>query len=814
MKKKFIRNVSLVALSAVMLGGTAVAFAGCGGNSDYTLTASIFCNETDRKTNEEICNTWAASYTEKLRSEGVIDETTEIKVELTTESNTDTYFTQLRSDLAAGIAPDVFYVSPKYVKTWVKLGRVLDLTEYLSESSDLLNDIWQDSLGFYAYSEDANYTQGERVVYDAESGTFKTEAGGISCGLYALPKDYSNFGLGVNNVYFSEEMRKAYTTSYATDSRNVKGAGGTAANCNYTGNDSGVVTYAVDGDDFNAGDDAPLINIGIPTTYKPYNFYAYSSYSEAVTAGDPMAKAVEQLTDGQGYTVTIPGWPGEEFEMPADSYAESNQYDASKGYITYTYAEYGALTWAVTYYLNTFAWDTRTVTNNTTQGGMYNINGEWKNVYGNDQYEGVLYLLPWLAGNDADYIDATASSVTNPTGTDTTPSGGLNLKGEYVTEQIQYGVNSENFIETFAAFLAYGSDWNGNSYYCGDGMSATAGGWDGFCEGTVVFYGVGTWDASSLNKTNRDYLVYKLIPEPVSEDFALYSEIKNADYELQEYGDECRAYSQAEILENQVTRQDQWGARMDSVGYGVNAEVKEYEGTAGEWKIEGAASLVQALTAQKAAQLTLTYSGAQLPNFISQSIDYLYYQEEGYEDGDFKNMITPDGDAEGNDVWDEYYAIAKDLVAHNNDTSTTLSQYMSQNYSGKKYDAAFGSYTLNSITDLAFAMKVLYMIPYTYNDRNICLRMQSGLNSVRDSAMYTYDDSWLDTFVASKNVYLLAYIGQTPITEDMDRVIVYDGSESITSNQYYTPRAWCENRVKPVADELAKVKQQEQDDMS
>ena len=707
----------------------------------------------------------------------------------------------------------MFYVSPKYVKTWVKLGRVLDLTEYLSESGDVLNDIWQDGLSFYAYSEDPEYTQGERIVYDATSGTFKTEAGGISCGLYALPKDYSNFGLGVNNVYFSDTLKQAYTTSYATDGRNVKGAGGKAANCNYTGNDSGVVTYAVDGDGYSAGDDAPLINIGIPTTYKPYNFYAYSSYSEALTAGDPMAKAVEQLTGGQGYTVTIPGWPGEKFEMPAGSYAESDQYDASNGYITYTYAEYGAITWAVTYYLNTFAWDTRTTANNTTQGGMQNATGEWKNVYGNDQYEGVLYLLPWLAGNDADYIDSTATKVKNETGTDTTTSSGLNIMGEYVEEQIQYGVNSENFIETFAAFLAYGSDWNGNSYYCGDGMSATAGGWDGFCEGSVVFYGVGTWNGGSLNKTDRKFLEYKLIPEPVSEDFALYSKIKNADYALQEYG-ELQTYTRDDIIANQVTRQDQWGARMDSVGYGVNAEVKEYEGTAGEWKIEGAASLVQALTAQKAAQLTLTYSGAQLPNFVSQCLDYLYFQDADRQDGQFKDMITPEGNAAGEDVWDEYYAIAKDLVAHSNDTSTTLSQYMSQNYANKKYDTSFSEYTLNQIVDLAFAMKVLYMISYTYEDRDLSLRMQAGLNSVRDSAMYTYDDSWLDTFVASKNVYLLAYIGQTPITEDMDRVIVYDGSESITSNQYYTPRAWCENRVKPVADELAKVKQQEQDDMS
>lgn len=218
-KKKVLKNASLVALSTVMLCGTAVAFAGCGGDSNLTLSVSIFCNDSDAATNEAICINWAKGYTQKLISEGTLEEGKEIKIDFTSNSNTDTYFDELQRQIASNNAPDVFYVSPKYVKVWKSLGRILDLTEYFEktqETADTLSDIWEDSLGFYGYSDEAGYTQGERITYDATAGVFKTSSG-KTAGLYGLPKDYSNFGLGFNNKFFSQKMRTEYTTRRATE---------------------------------------------------------------------------------------------------------------------------------------------------------------------------------------------------------------------------------------------------------------------------------------------------------------------------------------------------------------------------------------------------------------------------------------------------------------------------------------------------------------------------------------------------------------------------------------------------------------------
>ncbi|MGN0823407.1 MAG: hypothetical protein ACI4NG_06510, partial [Candidatus Gallimonas sp.] len=587
MKRQLWKNAFVVALSAVVFGGTA-AFGGCKGGDDYKLTVSIFCNDQDAATNKAICLKWAEEYSKKLVENGTFEEGQKIEIGFSSLDNSETYFSILTNSIASNSAPDVFYISPKYVKVWAKLGRVLDLTEYFEKTEEMaatLSDIWEDSLGFYGYSPDEGYTQGERISYDATTGTFQTQSG-IRTGLYGLPKDYSNFGLGFNNRFFSEEMRRDYTQHRATDARGVTGAEyETAAIAERGGErESGVVTYACNGDGFRAGDDAPLINIGVPTTYKPYNFYRFANYRDAVAGNDPMALSVEKFTGGKGYTVTIPGFPGDSFEMPEDKRAQNVPYDASKGYVTYTFAEYGALTWAVTYYLNTFHWDGEgnvpDGTGNDLEGygGMTNAIGQRKNVYGNDQYDGVLYLLPWLAGNDANYINQASDSVVNGSdpkavGTEKETVKKPDITGMLSDREIEYGVNSANFIETYGAFLSYGSDWNGNSNNAGDTTGTKLSGWDLFCAGACVFYGAGTWDASARNQSQYRYLQFRQTTEPVGEKYALYSEVKNADYEMQRYGGSCRPYTQAEIVANQAERQDKWGARMDSVGYGVNGNL-------------------------------------------------------------------------------------------------------------------------------------------------------------------------------------------------------------------------------------------------
>lgn len=82
-------------------------------------------------------------------------------------------------------------------------------------------------------------------------------------------------------------------------------------------------------------------------------------------------------------------------------------------------------------------------------------------------------------------------------------------------------------------------------------------------------------------------------------------------------------------------------------------------------------------------------------------------------------------------------------LARNN--GGTVGEWMAANHPDMTYDPQFESTPMTSVGDIAYGMKVLYITAYTDEDRDLSLRMQFGLNFVRDSAMYTYDDVWLKT---------------------------------------------------------------------
>ena len=164
MKKKLLRNASLVALSAVMVCGTAVGLAGCG-DSGTTIVISMFCNDDDAAINKAACEEWAEEYSQKLIQEGTFEEGQAIKIRFSYNADTPTYFNNLNNQMASNSQPDVFYVSPKYVKSWSTSGRIVDLSAYLVEEAETLTDIWDDSLSFYAYSSDENFTRGEHIEF-------------------------------------------------------------------------------------------------------------------------------------------------------------------------------------------------------------------------------------------------------------------------------------------------------------------------------------------------------------------------------------------------------------------------------------------------------------------------------------------------------------------------------------------------------------------------------------------------------------------------------------------------------------------------
>lgn len=738
MKKAF-KRISLIALSALMVGSATASFASCTSNIDEVIDVFIFAGDSDQETNTDMINAWAESYAQKLIASGE-EEGFTIQTNPTFQSDTDKYFSSLTTMIAAGTAPDIFYVSPKYVKAYSKQGYVLDLTDYVDFSNYEINEVFGDALGFYAYD---GQTIGSEVTYDSTQGKFINAEGNIA-GLYGLPKDYSSFGLGYNANFFTDALKTAYATTapVSDDTKAINGGS--------------IITNASTG-----AASKGIINIGEPTRYYPYNFYLYSNYTEALSAGDPVALASQK---NGGYVVTLPGYPGETFAMQED---EETAYDSSYGYITYTYAEFGAISWAICYYYNKYMPD-------------------HARVYANDQYEGVLYLLPWLAGNDSDYINSQTGTKLSD-GSTVAPFSSVEA-GTYTNSDgtvINYGIDNEEFIETYAAFASYGSDWNGNSYYAGDGL--LAGGYASFKEGNVLFYGVGTWDAAGFDECSPDVLSYAVMPEPVSEDYAIYSVIKDANYNPQQYtykgtkdsdGKDASvtkpakaSYTQAEIIANQIDRQDQWKARMDSVGYGVNGNLKK----ADDWFVRACADLVATLTLDRDSQVELTLSGSQIPNYKDMCIDYLNAE------GSFAGIITPDL---GTEVFQTYYNAAKALYDQSS-KDITVAQYMAENFPTLSYNPSEANTTLKKINTYVKAYRALNIITLDKVSRNLAVRMVAGENGVKDSCMYTFSSAWIDVFSANKAGCLIAYADKKTNTNPNIH------SEYVNNSTLCTPYAYC-----------------------
>ncbi len=915
-KRKALKSAVLVGLSAVLVGGIAMAAAGCGGGRNANeITVSMFSSTADKATNQKIADEWAAEYNEKNG--------TEYTVKISNQTDKAVYFNKLSDNFAKGTIGEVMYLAPSNVKLFALSGRVVDLTQFIVDDDELvenIQDVWPNAVSYYgldtkknAFSGDT-YTMGQNISYKADGAEgkgFYTD-NNEKVGLYGLPKDYSNFSMGYNRVYFTDAMKKAYTTTLVNAERSVwAGKGNTSSNSTGTQTETGdkknlkydastgaasggsnyVITYAVDGEytnpynnnekiTFKAGDPARIINPGIPVNIKPFNFYMWKDYNTARTAGDPIANLVDWATKGRGYTVTIPGFPDETFEMPESVQKDPNApYDTSMGHITYTYAEYGALLWSLTYYLNTFAWDnnqdpTATTASKPGQGGVLDSEGNFRTVYGGEQYEGgeqdgfQLYVLPWLYSNDANLIDSTNKLCTDNreiSGTSILDSAKINvtdktkwaeyagtafdtvkklrLSGEYEDVEVQYGLNSQRFIETYAAFLAIGSDWNGNPN--DTAASQTEGsGWLYFREGRSIFYGAGTWDSAVRNEEDKENVDLGQMPAPVAERYALYSYIKDANYNMTLYSNTdndmdgkdgeiqstrptpTKVYEQKDIIANQVCRQDKWGARMDSVGYAVTS-MSLQDGKPTE-KTKAAASLCAALTISEKPQISLTYGGAQLPNFRSQCEDLLNYQEEDHADGAFKDMITPEGSATvkntsenptaGTALWDAYYAIAKKMgdAAAKNDGRTVAEFLAGENVNGQpvNYDTDFANTHLNDSefaradttakSRYSFAMKVLRMVAFRKSDFDLLIRMQYGLNAVRDSSMYTYNDDWLDSHDArAKTDNNLCYYrardiknGNSSFTLDQETYLKRNTQDGYSGKQFLTPFVWCMTQAK------------------
>ena len=926
-KRKLLRNVSLVALSALMVGGTAMAFTGCNKKDPNVLDVFIFCSDADKATNQQIVDAAMEAFNKEhadlLKNKDGTQRT--VRAEINNIADTAEYFKQLQQRLQNNEASDVVYISPKYATTYAQQGYVLDLTDYLTGKTDGMsaeatanaNEIWGDALALYAtYPEtDSNnrttYKNASEAVWNETDKVWKD--GDTTVGIYGLPKDYSSFSMGYNRNFFKHEFKKAYTTTKASTLREVTSweykANKAEKKNKHTGGSTlqgknQVATFAASGTYYTydsegnrqtatagVGLEAPLIAIGIPVRYKTFNFYKYTNFESAYNAGDPVALGVAAYSPdvdndgiGDGYTVTIPGFPGETFAVDEKYQADDAPYATELGHTVLTYAEYGAMSWALSYYLTTFAWD-QSAGSNTTNGGKYIADGKYyQNVYGGEQYEnsdfGINgYLLPWLVSNNATVVSSdytrvwnttdepasftgTNKNVTDYIGTDSETIEKLNLDGTSRKAEVQYGFDSENFIETYGAFQEIASTWNANSGTAGDAASAqdrgNASGWTYFTQGATLFYGAGTWDASTRNESDTEDFWFGQMPVPVSEKFALYSQVRDGLYNIVEYsnannekgtGDGANkdydqretassgkvSYTAEQIGVNQLLRQDKWGARMDSVGYGVNSKVREYEGDSA-WKEQAAVYVVEYLTINRNSQVTLTYAGAQLPNFVDQCEDFLKYNNDAYnkelaaagKTNAFAAMITPDStddkSAKEGDVWEDYYEYAEALAVKAREEKKTSTNMTVQAYvqahptttDGRtvKYDPSFADTKLadfagNATSLRAFSMKVLRMVNFDKADRDLNMRMAYGLNSARDQLMYTMDTSWITELTAesaANPTHLLAYTNQKEIESVKGTTglsgLVATNPQDMQSKSYWTPALNCIYNVRDAQTKL------------
>ena len=740
---KHFRKITAVAAAAVLAVPLSLGvLAGCGGDSGKgNISVFIFCSDAEKVSYENLIDTWSQEYAAQLRASDpeTYGEDFTIEVDFSSVPVATTYTEEVTKYLNAGTAADILYVSPSMVQSYVSRGYILDLSDRIDYSQYDITDLWGDALGRYAYNENDG-TIGISVEYDDETNAFYQNGDrNKKAGVYALPKDYSSFSYVYNANFFSDEFKSAYENT--TDKFGAVYVYGTTPDPGEKPWESATAKAA------------PIIDIGTTVTYYPFNFYNFYTLEDAYKAGDPVA--VMSVNNG-GYDITLPGYPDRTFTNGTDD--ASTVYDDSIGYMVYTYSEFSAISFAVSYYVT--AYDSqRGVASNKTSGAVAAADypdaanryalAEWldgQNIYGvyaNDQYDReTYYLTTWMAGNDVSIIDENYKTITAPEGQEATSD---------------YGMNSDKFIETFAAFSAYSSDWLGNMYFTNSNLDSTIigqGGYTGLTSGFNVFYGYGTWDTSRLD-TNKDVLDFQVMATPVSDDYSLYTRYKDMNYESATAGtsNSGGTFDETQINQNLAARQDKWGARMDSVGFGVNSRITRRYTGANEWKQDAAISLCAYLTIDPDAQVSLTYAGSQLPNYVSQGSDYLNTT------GDFADMITPD-DTE----WNTYYPVAEAIVSASSNVliaATKVSDWMTSNGYGDFVDdinPLYADATFGNVNgSMSYAFRMFNMISLNKNSRNLLIRMATE-NGVADPCTYTYNNEWWRlTFMTYEGNYLLAF---------------------------------------------------------
>ena len=138
------------------------------GEGDETLHVFLYMQEHEKEIYQKLIDEFVEEHKDKVK---------EVVFEVTTQ---DEYNQKMIANMTAGDMPDVFYVGPAAVRSYVDNGYIMPLDQYVDEAT--ISSIWGTTQEIYRYD-------GKNIG----SGS-----------LYAFPKDLSCFAFAYNQDLFDE----------------------------------------------------------------------------------------------------------------------------------------------------------------------------------------------------------------------------------------------------------------------------------------------------------------------------------------------------------------------------------------------------------------------------------------------------------------------------------------------------------------------------------------------------------------------------------------------------------------------------------
>lgn len=163
MKSRVLAAAGVIAIAAASITGCSSA---ASSSKDHTLTFMFRGNDAEK-----------AAYTAAIK-QFEKDNGAKVTIIMTTA---DDYNTKLKAAITGKKAPDVFYIDPGSVQSYVKSGIVRDITTQV-EAAPTYDDIWKYGVDSYRYD-------GKLMGKGA---------------IYAVPKDVGPFSFGYNKTMFEK----------------------------------------------------------------------------------------------------------------------------------------------------------------------------------------------------------------------------------------------------------------------------------------------------------------------------------------------------------------------------------------------------------------------------------------------------------------------------------------------------------------------------------------------------------------------------------------------------------------------------------